>query len=279
MRTSLTCRLLLLTIAALANTGCISRAAPNAFVEAAGGVESGVLGWSTVTDQTVILATRGTVDVDIDSFAGPVTIVTDSSLKETTIAMRRVASFGWGRDKEAEEALSDIHYTVSLQRNEGRDVAVVRATTEHPETHFQSIEITVTVPELGSVRTHTSGGDVWVESNRGPADIVTSRGGIRVMTPWKMSGPITLVTCDGDVDLRIRGESTGSFDAASVGGAVKSRVRYGKWLALDQRNSSDVLFATLNEGTNPVVMRTSNGDVMISVINDPISDNPFPGIW
>jgi hypothetical protein len=269
-----------LTIAAVALvSGCAKHAEPSIMIQAAGGIHDGVLGWSSAEDQTAKLASKGEVDVDVELFAGPVTVVSDDAATETTVAIKRVGTFDWGADKTTDESLSDIHYTISLQRNDGRDVAVVRASTEHPEPHFQYVEVTVKVPQLGSVRVHSTRGDVWIEQNHGPVDIVTSRGAIRVMTPWKMSDPMTLITCDGDVDLRIRGESSGSFDAATIGGAVKSRVRFGKWLAIDDRNNGATLHATLNDGKNPVVMRTSNADLMISVIADPVSSNPFRGIW
>ena len=268
-----------LCIAATAVGACTSRSAPNVLVSVAGATHEGVLGWKSEHDQTVNLASQGTVDVDVEAFAGDVTIVTDKAATETQISIRRIGTFGWGRSDDALASLGDIRYTVSLERNDGHDSAVVRAVTEHPEPHFQRVDVVITVPALGTVRVRSSRGEVWVEENRGPVDIVTSRGQIRVMTPWKMDAPMTLVTSDGDIDLRIRGESMGSFDIETVGGAAKVAVKYGRWLALDAKNDRDTMRATLNDGANRILLRTSNANAMVSVVPEPVSQNPFPSIW
>jgi hypothetical protein len=168
---------------------------------------------------------------------------------------------------------------VSLERRDGRDVILVRAVTQNPEPHFQHVDVRVVVPDLGTVRVQNGRGDVWIENNRGPVDIVTNRGKVRVMTPWPMTEPMTIVTSDADIDLRIRGESRGSFDADAMGGLVKSKIRKGAWTMTNEVNDGDTVIGTLNGGTNPVVLRTSNANVMISVVDKPVTMNPYPSIW
>lgn len=263
----------------VALAGCTHHSKPDAIVSGTGTVYQGILGWKRERDQVVELETRGVVDVDVDIFAGNVTIVADERLTATTVTIDRVGTAGWGRSDDAVASLGDIRYTISLERRNGTDVAIVRAANDNPEPRFQHCDVEVHVPALGSVRINTIRGDVWVADNRGPVDIVTSRGKVRVMTPWRMNDPMTIVTSDEDIDLRIRGESTGAIDADAMGGMVKSRVQYGQWIARDARNDADTMHAVLNDGANPVVLRTSNANVLISVVNDPVSTNPFPGIW
>lgn len=260
--------------------GCSGKAAPeNVLLGAAGSVHEGVLGWQSITDDTVRLASAGIVDVDVEVFAGEVRVVADPTVKETRVTVRRTGTHGWFREKESMDSLGEIHYTISLDRPGERDRAVVRAGTDHPEPHFQATEVTVVVPDLGSVRVITDRGDVWVEGNRGGVEVKSTRGKIRVMTHWQITDPISLVTTEGAVDLRLRGESTGAFDAATVGGVIKSKVKYGKWIALHSENDADTLHATMNDGTNPITLRTSNADVMISVVPMPVTQNPAPAFW
>ena len=40
-------------------------------------------------------------------------------------------------------------------------------------------------------------------------EVKSTRGQIRVMTPWQINQPISLVTTEGAIDLRLRGESSG----------------------------------------------------------------------
>lgn len=270
-----------LTLAAstLLLAACSGKNAPETvLLSAADSMHEGLLGWRSITDSTVNLATSGVVDVDVEVFAGDVTVVTKPNISETTVTVRRMGTHGWGRKDESMESLGEIRYTVSLDRSSGSDRAVVRASTDHNEPHFQSVSVEIVVPDLGNVHIHTKRGNVWVESNRGGAEILTSRGWIRMMTPWKMEQPITLVTNDRDIDLRIRGESVGAIDAESLAGLVKTQVRYGRWIATDAGNSASSLKATLNDGTNPITLRTSNANVLLSVVPSPVSQNPMPAI-
>jgi Putative adhesin len=266
-------------------TACTGPDAPeNVLLGAANSVHEGMLGWRNITDDTVRLATTGVVDVDVELFAGAVRVVTDPSAKVTTVGVRRTGTHGWLRGDESMDSLGEIRYTVSLARdasaaNGGRERAVIRAGTDHAEPHFQAVDVVITVPDLGTVRVMTQRGDVWIEGNRGGVEVISSRAAIRVMTPWKIDAPISLVTSDGDIDLRLRGESTGAVDAATVGGVVKTRIKYGKWVATDSANDADSIRATMNDGTNPITMRTSNANVMLSVVPMPVSQNPAPAIW
>lgn len=278
MRSALAATALLLPVVALL-PGCTGKAAPETvLLSAAGSVHEGMLGWRSVTDDTIGLATTGTVDVDVELFGGDVTVVTNPTLRQTEVTVRRTGTHGWFRGDESMESLGEIHYIVSKESVDGRDRTVVRAGTDHPEPHFQAVEVEIAVPDLGSVHVATQRGNVWIEGNRGAADVHTSRGSIRLMTPWKMDGALSLVTCDGLVDLRLRGESTGLVDAATVGGNVKTRIKYGKWVALDEGNDADSLRATLNGGRNPIVLRTSNADVLVSVVPNPVTSNPARAI-
>ncbi|MDZ4754050.1 MAG: hypothetical protein SGJ11_06095 [Phycisphaerae bacterium] len=282
MRTSTahaTAILSLVAVLTLSPLGCTGKAAPTpVLMAAAGQVHQGLLGWRSTQDEVVQLASEGVVDVDVEVFAGSVSIVSAPSAKQTSVSVCRIGSHGWGRSAESMESLGDIRYTVSLERRDGRDTAVLRAGSDTNEPHFQHVNVEIEVPDLGTVRVRTARGNIWISGNRSGADVATTRGSIRLMTGWKMDQPMTLVTSDGLIDLRIRGESVGAFDAETVGGAVRSRIKFGHWLAVDPRNDIDTLRATLNGGTNPIVLRTSNDDVMISIIPDPISQNPFPAI-
>jgi hypothetical protein len=275
-------RSILTTVAVAASltlAACSGKSAPETvLLSAADSLHEGILGWQKVTDGPVSLATEGIVDVDVEIFAGQVTVITRPTITKTTVTATRIGTHGWDRERESMDSLGDIRYTISLDRSSGTDRVVVRAATDHEEPHFQSLRIDIETPDLGNIRVITKRGPIWVENSRGSAELITTRSKIRMMTPWKLDAPLTLVTSDGDIDLRIRGESTGAVDAATVAGRVWTKVQYGEWIATDSNNDIANLRATLNRGTNPITLRTGNADIFLSVVPSPVTQNPAPPV-
>ena len=227
---------------------------------------------SFAADEPVELATSGPLAVDIDNFAGEVVVRADRKVDKTFVEVRRVSTHGLGRLDESQDALDDAAWTASLEPREGGgQTLVVRTDTPNAEKHFHHMEILVVTPSLDTVKVRTPKGDVTVIENQGAVDIETTKGDVRMMTPWPMINPVTIVTSNGSIDYRVRGESKGLFDCETHGGEVRQRCEFGKWLALDRENDHDRFLATLNGGTNPVVLRTSNDDIRVSVVANPTS--------
>ncbi|MFM7133069.1 MAG: hypothetical protein ACKO0W_01995 [Planctomycetota bacterium] len=222
-------------------------------------------------EEPLELRTTGPLAVDIDNFSGSVTVRADRDVDRTVVEVRRIASHGLGRWIESVEALDDASWTASLSDREGGgEMLTILTDTPNPERHFHSLEILVVTPALDAVKIRNKRGHVTVVENQGPVDIETTRGDVRMMTPWPMTGPMTIVTNEGAIDYRVRGESKGVFDCESIGGEVRQRCEFGKWRALDPENDHDRFLAVLNEGTNPVVLRTTVGNIRVAVVPDPV---------
>lgn len=227
--------------------------------------------WRTFAcDEPVELKTTGALAVEVESFAGDVTIRADRKVDRTFVEVRRVAKHGLGRWAESRDALDDAGWTASLEpRTGGGETLYIRTNTPNPEKHFHHIEVLVVTPALDSVKVRTTKGDVVVIENQGPVDIETTKGDVRMLTPWPMTKAMTIVTSEGSIDYRVRGESRGIFDCESRGGEVRQRCEYGKWLALDAGNDHDRFLAVLNDGTNPVVLRTTEQPIRVAIVPDP----------
>jgi hypothetical protein len=222
-------------------------------------------------DEPVELKTTGPLAFDVENFAGNVTIRADRKVTSTVIEARRGGSHGFGRREESDAALKEINWTATLEPREGGgDKLVVRSSTQSAEPHFLRLDLEILTPAIDTVKVRSTRGDVVVIENQGVVDIETTRGDVRMMTPWPMTGPITILTSDGSIDYRVRGESKGAFDCESHGGEVRQRCLFGKWLALDASNNQERLHAVLNGGTNPVVLRTSGKNIRVAVVADPI---------
>ena len=258
---------------ALAVAGCRS-SAPEASISESGGASEGTLSAIGVSDQRILLSVSDIVDVDIETFGGDVTVQGGSDA--ATVELERTGAFAWGRGDEEKASLGDIRYTVSLNRGpDGRETILIRAVTDNPEPYYQSCAVDVRVPKLGTVRIRSGQGAVEVVENRGNFDIATSRGKVRVMTPWKIEGPVAVVNDGADIDIRVRGESEGLVDAETRVGRVRSHIRFADYRILDEKNDEDTLVAELNDGKNPWVIRNAHGDIDFSVIPEPVTPNPF----
>ncbi|MEY3142900.1 MAG: hypothetical protein RLY21_1393 [Planctomycetota bacterium] len=266
-----TCRGALLAALAAALTACAPHRTFEDEVFSTNRAVRDAISWRTfTTDEPIELKTTGALAVDVDNFAGDVTIRADRKVDRTYVEVRRVASHGLGRWTESTEALDDAGWTASLEpRNGGGETLSIRTDTPNPEKYFHHMEIVVVTPALDSVKVRSTKGNVTVIENRGSVDIETTRGDVRMMTPWPMTGPMTIVTSEGSIDYRVRGESKGIFDCESRGGEVRQRAEFGKWLALDTGNDHDRFLAVLNDGTNPVVLRTSEKNIRVAIVPDP----------
>lgn len=221
-------------------------------------------------DEPVELRTDGPLAVDVESFSGDVVVRADRKSERTVVEVRRVSTHGLGRMMESADALDDAAWTASLEpRAGGGETLVVRTSTPNVEAHFQRVEVTIYTPSLDSVRVRTTNGDVTIVENQGSVDVETTRGDVRMMTPWPMTGPMTIVTSEGSIDYRVRGESKGVFDCESHGGEVRQRCEFGSWIALDRDNDHDRFLAVLNGGTNPVILRTSDENIRVAIVPDP----------
>ena len=273
MNSRILCTLALGSLA-LAFPGCRA-SAPDTSIAALGGASEGVLSAVGFSDQRIELAVTDVVDVDIETFGGDVTVHGEES-GPASVELGRTGAFAWGRDDEERASLGDIRYTVSLTRGaEGRETILVRAVTDNPEPYYQSCSVDIRVPKLGTVRVRSGQGRVEVLGNRGNFDIHTSRGEVRVMTPWKIEGPVVVVNDGADIDIRVRGESAGLIDAETRVGRVRSLVRFADYRILDEKNDEDTLIAELNDGRQPWVFRNAHGDIDFAVIPEPVSPNPF----
>jgi hypothetical protein len=222
------------------------------------------------TDEPIELRTSGPLAVNVENFAGDVLVKADPMAESTVVEVRRMSVMGLGRWQESRDELDDVKWTATLEPREGGgDTLQVRATAENPEPHFFRARVVVVTPSLDRVTVRTSQGSVTVLENQGPVDIETTRGDVRMLTPWPMTQPIKIITSQGSIDYRVRGESKGAFDAESHGGEVRQRCEYGRWRALAAGNDHDRMLATLNDGTNPVFLRTSEKNIRVAVVADP----------
>ncbi len=225
--------------------------------------------WGAVLseDEPVSFPITSPVAVDVDSFNGDVIVTADPRLTVARIILRREATHGFGRKKEAKASLAQIDYSVSTAPRGMGQILEVRTWTTHAEPHFQRAHLEIRVPAVNGITVRTHNGSVHAIDIEGTVDIETSGGDVRVMSNLPLRQSVTVRNLGGDIDYRVRAESTAALDCQAIGGEVDYRVRYGRLIV--HNVARDSLAATLNDGRNPVRLYTEEGDVRVAVVADP----------
>ncbi|MDG1360152.1 MAG: DUF4097 family beta strand repeat-containing protein [Phycisphaerales bacterium] len=235
-----------------------------------------VYGQMAIDDPQIVVATDGPVDIDIESFGGTVLVEAVPGLKNTIIEPVRHANHGHLRRDEAESSLDEMDYVVELIPGDlNRETVRVVATSADLEEHFQGVDFRIRTADLGSVRVRTDHGRVWVKNNTGGVDVETTHGDIRVITDHAMNDPIILVTKEGDVDYRAPKGSTGIYDLRSIGGLVYNRFTEARVVSTSPDNDPATFIADVGGGLNPVLVRTTYGDIRVAVTEFPTGVGPI----
>lgn len=258
----------------LATIGCIAAALMLA------GCGSNKPGWASlnpsdwsnqrVSDDPLKLDLEGPMSLDIESFAGDVTVEADPKLTQGEVIIVREGMHGFGRSKEAKASLADISASVEIvaadtSKGELGQTLRIRTETTNAEPHFQRAHVYVKAPAIEGMTVHTSDGNVTATHVEGMVDVETSNGTASVRTNLAMLQPVTIINRNGDIIYRMRGEGTAEFDAQTIGGKVSADIHYGN-MRIEGAVNSDQFRGWLNNGTNRMTFRTTNGDIRISVL-------------
>lgn len=268
---------LLLAATTAALSACVGSSHPGAITDST--VRSayrGTQGHTSVADGVVEFRTRGLLNVELDSLGGNVEVVGDAEATVTTVQVVREARHGYLRSGEASQAIDLLYWTAALSPGPGPvETLTIKTIYEGPEHWFMRAHIRIVTPLLDRVRINTTRGSVEVRDNQGAVDVQTSEGNIIVATSFPQRGESRIINHEGEVDYRIPAGSTGAFNVAVTDGTIQARVTEGLWRYREKSNGTDIIHATLNGGTNPVIIRAHEGDVRISVVKNPLGYGPI----
>ena len=119
------------------------------------------------------------------------------------------------------------------------------------------------VESLASATLTTSGGDIVVEMAKAAVNATTSGGDVRVKLADVVVGPVGLVSSGGDISVTLGKTSAFHLDASTSGGEVKVP---GLVLEIEKgAPGKSRLVARVNGGGPEVKLKTSGGDVRVSV--------------
>ena len=235
-----------------------------------------VQGHMSSGDGVVQYRSQGALDVVVDSIGGDVTVIGDPDVNLTTIEVVREAHHGYLRGTDSEQALRMADWSSALKPGPGPlETLTIKTSYDGPEPWYMRTHVRIVTPDLASVQIRTPRGSIEVINNTGSLDVHTDEGSILVASVHPQRGDTTLIGNEGDIDYRVPKGSTGEFDVGVIEGDIKMRVTEGQWRYTDRGNTEDMVNATLNAGTNPVLIRTTEGDIRISVVPNPLGFGPI----
>lgn len=226
--------------------------------------------WSNrqVVDEPVLFNVAGPLEIDVESFNGDVVIQGKPELTHAQLTVVREAVHGHQRVDEARASLGEMSFSAEVIPGELGQRLQVRTQTTHAEPHFHRAHVYIEAPDIENITVRTTNGRVWMKNIRGKLDIETTEDDVRVMTNQPMNRVITIVNRNGDIDIRMRAESQGLIDAQTVNGSAATYAKYGR-IVVDPATRHDRSIARFNSGTNPITLRTVNGDITVAIVHNP----------
>lgn len=222
----------------------------------------------TETSPRVRFDTTGPVQIDVDIFAGDVTIRVDPSAEGTTLRASRSARFGKGREDESTDSLDSIRIEADVVPGELGQRFTVRADSSHAEPYLQSTTISIVVPEVDGVSIRTGRGRITLKNVAGELDLSTGNGKIRVTTDRILTRDVSIVTGAGDIDLRVPNGTAARLDLSTNAGRISHDIERGRFRLLPG-TTPRAITAIINDARNLFRLRTESGDIRFDVSGRP----------
>lgn len=270
-------QLLLVLLVGACCSGCTGPNHPERVANTtSGAVKARLQGIARQHDSLVQYRSRGAIDVIVDSFGGDVVVVADPAFDATTIQLIREAHHGYLRGYEPQEALKYLSWNSRLDPGPGPvETLSIETSYSGPEPWYMRAHLRIQTPMLDRVKIKTTNGKVYIRNNMGPADIETNLGDVVIATTHPLTDAVKILASEGNVDYRVSRGSTGIFDVAVVDGEIEMRITEGRMRFTDGLNDQNTLNASLDNGVNPVLIRTTEGDIRIAVVELPLSFGPW----
>lgn len=216
-----------------------------------------------IPEGTVALA------LDVSNFNGNVTVRADHG--EPGVALIEAQRFvrSPGSQRESDAAIENIQIFSEIETEGPLGVLRVETASLAEDQAQHGIDLLIRMPRCDGVRIRNAGGHVSVTDAGGTIDIINEQGSIEFRTTRRMTEPVNLITHEGEVYYQVPPDSTGTFDMLTLEGRTTIKDR-GSIIEETYTARGELRFV-LNDGDNPVVMRTNRGNVRAWVMDDPLA--------
>lgn len=207
--------------------------------------------------------------VDVTNWNGSVQIWVSSKYSRVKVGakIRRVSRQAPNRWASADQA----EITAVTAQRDGRSYLTVRSGTKAKDPALSRAEVVIRLPDCGGVTVRNSGGLVELRGVAGPIQVENGQGNTRggrveLRTGEPLTDPVTITTTEGTVYYQVDADSSGRFELTAENGQAAFDARTG---AIKFESADGSRFkCTLNDGTNPVILRSLRGTVFARVIEN-----------
>lgn len=219
-----------------------------------------------VVEQPEMAGTMGPA-VDVVNFRGSVEVRVKPWLKTISFSYEVTAG---SETEDVDAARAAVHVHGEMDTTGEFPVFVVRSTSTM-ESSDMSARLRVDLPACSGVRVINQGGEVIVHGTSGAVQVENAGGAVEVKTSHALTAPVALSTTDASIYLRAPTTSMALVDAETQGGEVIWEALHSSTRVTGFRASAGKLGATVNAGENAVLLRTSEGDIHVSFLADPVA--------
>ncbi len=205
--------------------------------------------------------------IDIHNFRGSVDIRVKPWIKTIALSYEVHAD---SETKDADAARAAVNVHAEMDATSELPLLVIRSSSTR-ETPDHSVHLRVDMPACSGVRVINTGGQVVVHDASGAVQIENHAAPIEVKTSHPLDGPVALSTSGAAIYLRAPTTSTAAVDAESTGGHIVWEAMNPATRVSAFRATPSKLSAKVNDGENAVLLRTSDADIHISFLEDPIA--------
>lgn len=208
------------------------------------------------------------VAFSIENFRGDVEIRVMPKAQRVTIDAEVEVDESWDTEQQEKE-LARVAVLPEMQDQDGRTVVKVVTTTTRPDLTDHRVNLKIITPRCEGLEVTSRDGTILAVNTQGATRIANRGGAIEFRTSKAMTDPVTLTTVDGNIYYQVPPGSSAAFDLETLKGEVTVADRT---TGIEQAYSTPKTYnASLNEGDNPVLARTNEGDIFVWVIKDPVA--------
>ncbi|MCB9838245.1 MAG: hypothetical protein H6813_02810 [Phycisphaeraceae bacterium] len=159
--------------------------------------------------------------------------------------------------------------TQRVQSAPDRETLRVRVVALEPLKAEEGVNLTVRLPSCEGIRVRNTAGDALLIGVSGAIQVETIDGDIEVRCDEPVRSPVALIADSGNVYLQTPGGDEGRIELFSNSGDAVFTSTLEPLVGL--RATRNQVLGVLNNGANPVTLRSDTGSVRMLVIENPMT--------